>query len=125
SARRRSRFAGPVVLLLALLTMGGLYTFLSPAQAEDAATREDQVAQGRSLCLVGCASCHGEHGEGITTTKGGQYGPTLVGVGPAAVDFQVGTGRMPMAAPGMQAPQKKVVYTDDEIAALAAYVASL
>jgi quinol---cytochrome-c reductase cytochrome c subunit len=126
SARRRSRFAAPVVLLLALMATGGLYTALSPASAEDASTSsEDQVAQGRNLFLVGCASCHGEHGEGITTTKGGQYGPTLVGVGAAAVDFQVGTGRMPMASPGMQAPQKKVVYTEDEIAALAAYVASL
>mgnify|MGYP002653078656 CR=1 FL=1 len=27
----------------------------------------------------------------------------LVGVGAAAVDFQVGTGRMPMAQPGQQA----------------------
>ena len=125
SARRRSRYAGPVVLLLALLATGGVYTVLSPASAEDAATSEDEVAQGRSLFLVGCASCHGENGEGITTQKGGQYGPPLVGVGAAAVDFQVGTGRMPMAAPGVQAPQKEVVYTDEEIAHLAAFVASL
>jgi ubiquinol-cytochrome c reductase cytochrome c subunit len=127
SERRRSRFAAPVVLLLALLATGGLYTALSPASAEDTSSSSsaDQIAKGRHLFLVGCSSCHGEHGEGITTSKGGQYGPPLVGVGAAAVDFQVGTGRMPMAAPGMQAPQKKVVYTDDEIAALAAYVASL
>jgi ubiquinol-cytochrome c reductase cytochrome c subunit len=46
-------------------------------------------------------------------------------VGAAAVDFQVGTGRMPMAQPGQQAPRKKPVYTDEETAALAAYVASL
>jgi ubiquinol-cytochrome c reductase cytochrome c subunit len=32
---------------------------------------------------------------------------------------------MPMAAPGIQAPSKKVAYNNDEIAALAAYVASL
>jgi ubiquinol-cytochrome c reductase cytochrome c subunit len=37
----------------------------------------------------------------------------------------VGTGRMPMAQPGAQAERKKVLYTEDEIAALAAYVASL
>ena len=48
-----------------------------------------------------------------------------MGVGAAAVDFQVGTGRMPMAQPGQQAPRKKPVYTDEETAALAAYVASL
>jgi len=41
------------------------------------------------------------------------------------VDFQVGTGRMPMVQPGAQAPRKKPVFTDDEVAALAAYVATL
>jgi ubiquinol-cytochrome c reductase cytochrome c subunit len=46
-------------------------------------------------------------------------------VGAAAVDFQVGTGRMPMARPGVQAQRKKVVYSPEEITALAAYVASL
>ena len=59
------------------------------------------------------------------TVKGNQYGPTLVGVGAAAVDFQVGTGRMPMAQPGAQAARKKPVYNDQEIEALGAYVASL
>ncbi len=123
SAGRRSRIAGPVVLLLALLMTGGFYSAFAPASAEDAAT-EDQVTQGRELFLVGCSSCHGKNGEGITT-ESGQYGPSLVGVGAAAVDFQVGTGRMPMAAPGAQAPDKATVYTEEETAALAAYVASL
>ena len=125
SAGRRSRIAGPLVLLFALLAMGGVYTAFSPASAEDTATSEDQVAQGRRLFLVGCSSCHGENGQGITTARGGQYGPALVGVGAAAVSFQVGTGRMPMASPGAQAPQKKVLYTEEEIEALAAFVATL
>jgi len=112
-----------VVLLLALLLTGGFYAALAPASAEDAVS-EDTVAQGRELFLVGCSSCHGINGEGITTDDG-QYGPSLVGVGAAAVDFQVGTGRMPMAAPGVQAPDKTVLYTEEETAALAAYVASL
>jgi ubiquinol-cytochrome c reductase cytochrome c subunit len=46
-------------------------------------------------------------------------------VGAAAVDFQVGTGRMPMARPGAQAEKKEVVYTPEEISAMAAFVASL
>ena len=83
------------------------------------------MAKGRALFLVGCASCHGKNAEGISTEKGGQYGPSLVGVGAAAVDFQVGTGRMPMAQPGTQALRKAPVYDDEEIEALAAYVASL
>jgi ubiquinol-cytochrome c reductase cytochrome c subunit len=125
SARRRSRFAGPVVLLLALLVTGGFYTALSPATAEDAASSTEDVAKGRELFLVGCSSCHGKNGEGILTEDGTWYGPSLVGVGAAAVDFQVGTGRMPMAAPGAQAPIKRQAYNEEETAQLAAFVASL
>ena len=125
SAKRRSRFAGPAVLLLALLLTGGFYTLLSPAQAEDTASDTDLIAQGRELYLVGCSTCHGKNGEGVDTQAGGWYGPSLVGVGAAAVHFQVGTGRMPLANPGAQAPVKEVVYTEEEIEALAAYVATL
>jgi ubiquinol-cytochrome c reductase cytochrome c subunit len=125
SARRRSRLAGPVVLLLGLLVTGGFYAALAPASAEDSAASTDVVEKGRALFLVGCSSCHGQNGEGIVTQSGTQYGPSLVGVGAAAVDFQVDTGRMPMAAPGPQAPVKKPVYTEEETAALSAYVASL
>ena len=46
-------------------------------------------------------------------------------MGAAAVDFQVGTGRMPAAADGAQIQKKRVEFTPEEIAALAAYVASL
>ena len=45
-----------------------------------------------------CASCHGLNGEGQVT--GSIQGPPLAGVGAAAVEFQVATGRMPMAHPG-------------------------
>jgi ubiquinol-cytochrome c reductase cytochrome c subunit len=124
STRRRSRYAAPAVLLAALLASGGLYYALSPAEAsksDDAST----IAEGRALFQVGCASCHGKNAEGIVTAKGNQYGPPLVGVGAAAVDFQVGTGRMPLAQPGAQAAVKKPVYNDDEISAIGAFIASL
>ena len=99
SAKRRSRFAGPVVLLLALLVTGGFYAAALPRhRGGHAPPSTDDVAKGRALFLVGCSSCHGKNGEGIDTQDGGWYGPSLVGVGAAAVDFQVGTGRMPMAA---------------------------
>lgn len=125
SSKRRSRYAGIVVMLLGLLVTGGAYAVLSPAQAEEQAASQSTVEQGRALFLVGCASCHGMNGEGITTQRGTQYGPPLAGVGAAAVDFQVSTGRMPMARPGVQAPRKDVLYTPEEIEALAAFVASL
>ncbi len=114
-----------MVLILGLLLTGTLYAAFAPAQAQQAETDADQVAKGRELFLVGCAFCHGQNGEGIKTQNGNQIGPSLVGVGAAAVDFQVGTGRMPMAQPGAQAPRKTPAYSDDEVAALAAYVASL
>ncbi|QBX54101.1 c-type cytochrome [Nocardioides seonyuensis] len=126
SRRRRGPLAGLLVLLLGLVMTGALYTVFSPAQAQDQASDTEQVAQGRELFLASCAFCHGKNGQGISTDREGyQVGPSLVGVGAAAVDFQVGTGRMPMMRSGAQAPRKEPVFTDEETAALAAYVASL
>lgn len=125
SRKRRSRLAGASVLLTALLLTGGAYAMFAPANADSAGATADDVAKGRALFLVGCASCHGQNAEGIPTVKGGNYGPSLVGVGAAAVDFQVGTGRMPMAQPGSQALRKRELYSQEEINQLAAFVASL
>ncbi|TIC88697.1 c-type cytochrome [Nocardioides sp. GY 10113] len=127
SRHRRGPIAGLMVLLLGLLTMGGLYAAFSPAQADSSPVAADEqlIQEGRELFLIGCAFCHGQNGEGVLTQGGSQYGPALTDVGAAAVDFQVGTGRMPMAQPGVQAPRKEVVYSDQEIEALSAFVGSL
>jgi ubiquinol-cytochrome c reductase cytochrome c subunit len=102
-----------------------MYSAFAPrsATAEQASSRD--VEAGRQLFLIGCASCHGKNAEGILTKDGGNYGPSLVGVGAAAVDFQVGTGRMPMSRTAPQAPRKEPVYNDEETRQLAAFVASL
>ena len=126
SARRRHPLAGLLVLLFGLVVVGTAYSAFRPASAHQEAQSETElIAEGRELFVVSCSSCHGNNGEGILTKDGTNYGPPLIGVGAAAVDFQVGTGRMPMAQPGSQAERKTPVYTEDEIAALAAYVASL
>ena len=126
SRHRRGRLAGALLLLVGLVAAGGLYTaVMTPASAEKTQDLASQVEEGRKLFLVNCATCHGINGEGITTDRGNNLGPSLVGVGAAAVDFQVGTGRMPMAQPGAQAPRKDVAYSEEETAALAAFVASL
>ena len=117
--------AGLLLMLLALVATGTAYSALAPAQAQRAQTDAEMAAKGRALFLVGCSFCHGANGEGQQDQGGQNYGPPLAGVGAAAVDFQVGTGRMPLAAPAKQAPRKEVVYTADEIEQLAAYVASL
>ena len=113
--------AALVVLLLALACTGGLYAAFAPAsraQADDTA-QSLAIDEGKKLYSVGCASCHGTGGQGTSD------GPSLVGVGAAAVDFQVGTGRMPAQQPGAQIPKKKVIYTQAEIDQLAAYISSL
>lgn len=125
SKHRRGPVAGLLVLLLGLLLTGGLYAAFSPAQADETISSDEQIAQGRELFLVSCSFCHGQNGEGVRSADGNQLGPSLVGVGAAAVDFQVGTGRMPMAQPGAQAQEKHPTFDQDEIDALAAYVASL
>ncbi len=126
SRHRRGPLAGLVVLLLGLLISGSLYTAFAPAQADSQASETDQVAQGKELFLASCAFCHGKNGEGVPTVRDGyQLGPSLVGVGAAAVDFQVSTGRMPLAQQGQQAERKPPVFDEEEVAALAAYVASL
>jgi ubiquinol-cytochrome c reductase cytochrome c subunit len=125
SRKRRSRFAGPLVLLIGLLLTGGLYAMFAPANADQSGPTSADVAKGRALFDVGCASCHGKNAEGILTKRDKNYGPSLIGVGAAAVHFQVSTGRMPMAQPGDQAIRKEPTYNTTEIRELAAYVQSL
>lgn len=123
SARRRRRAARPVMLILSLLLMGSIYAALTPPTTSSAegATNEQLVARGADLFAQNCASCHGLDAEGLA-----QQGiPGLQNVGAAAVDFQVRTGRMPMGNPYVQAQGKTNTFTDDEIAAMAAYVGSL
>jgi len=122
-SRRRSPIVATTLLFGALVAVGGVYavaTSVQPANAAVSAGSETQVEQGRRLYLEGCSSCHG------MAAQGSQNGPTLIGVGAAAVDFQVGSGRMPMGAPGAQAPAiYPPRYDDNQISAMAAYVSSL
>jgi len=120
SSRRRHPAAVVVLLLLGLVVTGGLYSLLAPKPAEAAVTSTGDLTTGTKLFLANCATCHGLKGAGSTLA------PSLTGVGAAAVDFQVGTGRMPLAGPRGQAVKSdKVKFSDAQIAALAAYVASL
>ena len=52
-------------------------------------------------------------------------GPSLIGVGPAAVEFQVGTGRMPATGQGAQIERTQPKFTDPEVQQLAEYIDSL
>ena len=117
---RRHPAALGVALAIGLSATGATYAAVAASSAPTAvAASATQVEQGKQLFMEGCSSCHGLAAQGTSD------GPSLIGVGAAAVDFQVSTGRMPMATSGIQAPSKKVQYNADETAALAAYVASL
>lgn len=124
TARRRHRAAGYAVVLLGLAVVGLAYAALTgqpgPASAASPPANQQQIAMGRHLFSVTCASCHGMNAQGIP----GQ-GPPLVGVGAAAVDFQVSTGRMPGKLTGAEMPRKPPVFSESQTHAIAAYIASL
>ncbi len=119
-AGRRSPLASVALLVIGLLATGGAYAlFTTSATAQTSSQVSSMVSDGQKLFAANCASCHGLNAQGTGVA------PTLIGVGAASVDFQVGTGRMPAAASGPQVEKKPVQFTDAQIAALATYVASL
>ena len=124
TARRRRPVAGYAVVLLGLIIIGAGYAALtgqgSAASAAVPGSPSPQtIAQGRELFAVTCSSCHG------VDAQGSPVAPGLIGVGAAAVDFQVSTGRMPAKEIGAEVPRKPVTLSTEQIHALAAYIASL
>lgn len=117
--RRHHRFAPIVVLFLSLLAIGSVYAAFSPETQAASSPSSSDVEMGEKLFVMNCASCHGMDAVGTDN------GPSLQGVGAASVDFQVGTGRMPMQMSGPQAAVKPVMFTDEQVSQLAAYVATL
>jgi ubiquinol-cytochrome c reductase cytochrome c subunit len=116
---RRRQLASAAVVAVALGLLGMLYAAVAP-RGSAATSADPRVDEGRRLFqTLSCASCHGLNGEG------GKRAPSLIGVGAASVDFQMGTGRMPLQQHGPQAPRKEPRYDDQEILDVAAYVASL
>ncbi|MDQ4491413.1 cytochrome c [Sinomonas sp. ASV486] len=121
SQKRRHPLAVIALLVMGLLLTGGMYAMISTANKAKADTSfsASDVSEGQKLFVANCATCHGMGASGTAA------GPSLVGVGAAAVDFQVGTGRMPMQMNGPQAQKKPVQFSDDQTKQLAAYVASI
>lgn len=120
--RLRRRATGAALLLGGLLTAGGLATVVSPTPQVAVADTDDSalIKQGKQLYETSCISCHGSNLEGVQ-----DRGPALVGVGSAAVYFQVHTGRMPAAANTSQMPRKPAKFDTSQIDALGAYVQSI
>jgi ubiquinol-cytochrome c reductase cytochrome c subunit len=121
-ANRRHPLATVVLIAIGLVVTGGGYAAFSSTTAATAETdmsSQQVIDEGEKLFASNCATCHG------MSLQGTDDGPSLIGVGAASVNFQVGTGRMPLAMQGPQAMQKPVQFTDEQTAAMAAYVASI
>jgi len=119
---RRSPWAAAALIGIGLLITGGAYAGASAAMAageQPTATVAGDVEEGQKLFQANCATCHG------LDLQGTNDGPSLYGVGELSVHFQVSTGRMPLQAQAPQAPQKPVQFTEEQIAALAAFVGSV
>jgi quinol---cytochrome-c reductase cytochrome c subunit len=123
TARRRRPVAGYAVVLLGLLAAGGGYAALaatgSTANASAPAANSTQIDQGRQLFVANCSTCHGLEAQGTSSA------PSLIGVGAAAVYFQVSTGRMPLKEIEAEAPRKPPVLNEKQTLAIAAYIQSL
>ncbi|GGL97088.1 MULTISPECIES: cytochrome bc1 complex diheme cytochrome c subunit [Micromonospora] len=117
-SRGRRRLGAAVRLIAALTLAGGAYTAFAPSvQAQENPPVTGAAAEGKALFDVSCVTCHGSNAQGVEGR-----GPSLVGVGAASVEFQVSSGRMPMARQEAQAQRKPPVFTDDQTRQLAEYV---
>jgi ubiquinol-cytochrome c reductase cytochrome c subunit len=129
AASALARVAAAALAVLALA--GGAW-----AQPPSGVVRPDNerglspLELGSELYAGNCAVCHGIQGRGIRRPResaGGIHGqgPSLQGVGALAADFYLRTGYMPLGQPGEQPGRRIPPFTEREIRALVAYVASL
>jgi ubiquinol-cytochrome c reductase cytochrome c subunit len=117
--RLRRRLSAGLLLIVGLAAAGGLAATLTPTPQVAVADESTSalLRTGKQLFETSCVSCHGANLQGISGR-----GPSLVGVGEAAVYFQVSTGRMPAMRGEAQAPRKDPIYDEAQIDALGAYV---
>lgn len=126
-ARRVGRWSAALVVAAAVTSVG-LQQAAAHARSGSGSEKPDPtlVHEGRLLFLRTCSSCHGTDARGVDHRgSGGERGPGLRGVGAAAAYYQLETGRMPLADSGDQPTNKPSPFTDHQISALVAYVASL
>src|SRR5690606_6249449 len=104
SQRKLRRRAGATAFLMFGLVATGLLAGLLSPKPQVATADADSaqlVAAGKQLYDTSCVTCHGQNLEGVK-----DRGPSLLGVGDAAVYFQVSSGRMPAVRGEAQAARK-------------------
>ncbi|WP_433302492.1 cytochrome bc1 complex diheme cytochrome c subunit [Actinoplanes sp. CA-030573] len=120
-SRARRRLGAAVRMLAALALAGGVYTAFAPgAFAEDNVQLSATAQEGKQLYDNSCITCHGRDAQGVPGR-----GPSLIGVGSASVEFQVGTGRMPMTRQEAQAEEKKPQFDKTQTKQLGQYIQEL
>jgi ubiquinol-cytochrome c reductase cytochrome c subunit len=120
-SRARRRIGAAVRMIAALALAGGVYTAFAPgAFAEDNTPLSAAAQQGKALFDNSCITCHGQNAEGVQ-----DRGPSLIGVGAAAVEFQVSTGRMPLTKQDSQAEEKPPAFNATQTAQIAQFIQEL
>jgi ubiquinol-cytochrome c reductase cytochrome c subunit len=119
--RLRRRLSAGLLLVVALSAAGGLAAVLTPSPQVAVADESSSalLRTGKQLFDTSCVTCHGANLQGVP-----DRGPSLIGVGEAAVYFQVSSGRMPAVRGEAQAVRKDPVFDGPQIDALGAYVAA-
>jgi ubiquinol-cytochrome c reductase cytochrome c subunit len=84
-----------------------------------AVARAALPSDGRGLFLRDCAWCHGDQ------AQGSPRGPSLQLSGPAAVDFMLSTGRMPLFSPDDPLRRRDPTYDEREIRQIVNYLATI
>jgi ubiquinol-cytochrome c reductase cytochrome c subunit len=115
------RLSAAAIVIGALGLLGGTYsTFADSSAASSTGYSAQDIAAGQQIYQNSCITCHGANLEGVS----GQ-GPSLIGVGSAAVYFQVSTGRMPAPYQGAYEPAKPPKFNEQQTLQLGAYVESV
>ena len=120
--RLRRRMTAAVLLVFGLGLAGVLAATLTPTPQVAVADQSQSalLRTGQQLYETACITCHGANLQGVDGR-----GPSLAGVGEAAVFFQVATGRMPAVRGEAQAPRKTPTFDEAQTDAMGAYVQSL
>jgi ubiquinol-cytochrome c reductase cytochrome c subunit len=128
AARRVTKRVASALVAAPFIAAGVATLFAVPTARAD--LRPPAQAASRrpveQIYLADCATCHGGD------ARGTDRGPSLVGVGRAAVDYYLTTGRMPISDPAMflgnpaeEPKRRKPFYSPATITALEDYIESL
>lgn len=123
----RALRAGGVLAVIALVAL-----VLTSTRAPDGPARTDGAVapatartssspsmSGREVYLRDCAWCHGQQAQGTSVA------PRLSDKGPAALDFYLRTGRMPLSSPDETVRRHKPAYDAATIGRIVGFVDSL